>query len=206
MIRNLTALLTTSLVSLSFAHHANADWTVDNDDSRLSFISIKADTVAEVHHFEELEGWLGSDGRFRLTIMLGSVETGIEIRNERMRELFFDTEQFPTASLSANLDMSPLLSLEVGEQATLVSEARLDLLGNSTDLTIEAVVARLDASTLLVNSAQPLVVDAGVLGLSQGVEQLREIAGLPSISPVVPVSFRLTLREDEAAESTISGR
>lgn len=206
MMRNATALLTLVLLNLSFAHNARADWTIDNEYSRLSFVSIKADTVAEVHHFQELEGWLGADGRFRLNIMLASVETGIPIRNERMRELFFNTAEFPTASLSADVDMSPLLSLVVGAQTTMVSEAQLTLLGNSTDLTIETVVARLDANTLLITSAQPIVVDAGALGLTQGVEQLRQIAGLPSISPAVPVSFRLTLREDDMAESEMSRR
>lgn len=206
MMRNATALLTLVLLNLSFAHNAWADWTIDNEYSRLSFVSIKADTVAEVHHFQELEGWLGADGRFRLNIMLASVETGIPIRNERMRELFFNTAEFPTASLSADVDMSPLLSLVVGAQTTMVSEAQLTLLGNSTDLTIETVVARLDANTLLITSAQPIVVDAGALGLTQGVEQLRQIAGLPSISPAVPVSFRLTLREDDMAESEMSRR
>lgn len=206
MLRKTPALLSVFLVSLALAHSVKADWTIDNEHSRLSFVSTKANTVAEVHHFGELEGWLGSDGRFRLTILLASVETGIPIRNERMRELFFDTAEFPTAGLTASLDMTPLLSLEVGDQTSVVAEAQLKLLGNSTDLTIEAVVARLDASTLLVNSAQPIVVDADTLGLAQGVEQLREIAGLPSISPAVPVSFRLTLREDDVTGSTISRR
>ena len=160
MLRTTLALFPVFITALTLAASASADWSVDNEASRLSFVSIKANTVAEVHQFEELEGWLGADGRFRLTIMLASVETGIPIRNERMRELFFNTAEFPTARLSSTLDMSPLLTLEVGEQVNMVSEAQLSLVGNSTDLTIESVVARLDASTLLVSSAKPIIVDA----------------------------------------------
>ncbi len=206
MLRTLPVLMLSAWITLSFSTKATADWAIDNNDSRLSFVSIKANTVAEVHHFQELEGGLSAEGSFVLTIVLASVETGIPIRNERMRELFFDTGRFPTATLTSSLDLGPLLDLAVGEQTTMVAEAQLELVGSSTALTIESMVARLDANTLLVSSAQPVVLNADALGLTQGVEQLREIAGLPSISPAVPVSFRLTLREDAPAESTASQR
>lgn len=192
---------TAAALALTLSFGAQADWTVDNNDSRLSYVTIKANTIAEVNYFEEVDGLLDADGHFELNIMLASVETGIPIRNERMRQLFFDTEVFPTATLSADLDMEPLMSLASGEQMVLATGAQLTLLGNQADLTVDAVVARLDAHTLLVSSLQPLVINAEALGLGAGVEQLREIAGLPSISPAVPVSFRLTLRESTTPES-----
>jgi polyisoprenoid-binding protein YceI len=192
---------TAAALALTLSVAAQADWTVDNNDSRLSYVTIKANTIAEVNYFGEVDGLLEADGHFELNIMLASVETGIPIRNERMRQLFFDTEVFPTATLSANLDMEPLMSLATGEQMVLATGAQLTLLGNQADLTVDAVVARLDAHTLLVSSLQPLVINAEALGLGAGVEQLREIAGLPSISPAVPVSFRLTLRESTTPES-----
>lgn len=199
--------LSLSLLSLlSLPLLASADWTVDNDHSQLSFVSVKAGTVAEVHHFGSLNGWLGDDGRFRLEIDLSSVETLIPIRNERMRELLFDVEQFPQATLEAQLDLSPLKALEVGAQTEMVTEAELGLHGKTTGLTIRTVVARLAGDTLLVTSAEPLVLNADALGLTAGVERLREIAGLPSISPAVPVSFRLTLREDPAQAHAVSSR
>ncbi len=192
---------TAAALALTLSVAAQADWTVDNNDSRLSYVTIKANTIAEVNYFGEVDGLLEADGHFELNIMLASVETGIPIRNERMRQLFFDTEVFPTATLSADLDMEPLMSLATGEQMVLATGAQLSLLGNQADLTVDAVVARLDAHTLLVSSLQPLVINAEALGLGAGVEQLREIAGLPSISPAVPVSFRLTLRESTTPES-----
>jgi hypothetical protein len=50
----------------------------------------------------------------------------------------------------------------------------------------------LTADRLLVSSVRPVIVNAGPLGLDEGVERLREAAGLPSISPAVPVTFQLT--------------
>jgi hypothetical protein len=52
--------------------------------------------------------------------------------------------------------------------------------------------AKLDNATVMVASTQPLVIDAAKFGLSDGVEKLREIAGLDSISNAVPVTFVMT--------------
>jgi polyisoprenoid-binding protein YceI len=175
---------------------ALASWTVDNDHSRLSFVSVKAGTMAEAHHFEALSGVLDDEGQFDLVIDLDSVETMIPIRNERMREMLFDTATYPEATLSARLDLTAVQGLEVGEQTDIAAEAQLELVGQSTTLTIQAVVARLSDTKLLVTSAQPLTLNADNLGLGDGVEQLRDVAGLSSISPAVPVTFRLTLVKD----------
>jgi len=44
----------------------------------------------------------------------------------------------------------------------------------------------------LVVSERPVVISATQFGLAEGVESLRKIAGLPSISVAVPVSFVLS--------------
>ncbi|MEN1729228.1 MAG: YceI family protein [Pseudomonadota bacterium] len=194
MHRFLTVFLALSLVCLAPA--ALGNWTIDNEQSRLSFVSIKAGTIAEVHHFGELQGVLANDGQFELVINLDSVETLIPIRNERMREMLFDTAKHPEAKLSAQLDLAPFRALAVGEQTEIAAEAQLELSGRTSMLTVQAVVARLADDKLLVTSMQPLTLNADMLGLGEGVEALREIAGLPSISPAVPVTFRLTLVED----------
>lgn len=185
-----------ALTGLLYSSAALAGWTVDDQQSRLSFVSIKAGTIAEVHHFEQLNGTLTDDGRFSLTIDLNSVETLIPIRNERMRDQLFDTARFPNAVLNARLDLAAVHALDIGEQTRLDAEAQLELVGQSSTLTVQAVVARLSDQQLLVTSAQPLTLNAISLGLGDGVEQLREVAGLPSISPAVPVTFQLTLSAD----------
>lgn len=84
----------------------------------------------------------------------------------------------------------------VGTGAQELAWVQCGVIDQQLPLAVEVTVARLDAQTLLVQSRQPLVVYASQLGLSDGVEALREVAGLPSISPAVPVSFNLTFRED----------
>ena len=195
-----TLLLLTAL-GLSPVH---ADWTIDNDQSRVAFVSTKAGNVAEVHRFGALTGSLEADGAFTVDIALDSVDTGIEIRDQRMRELLFQTERYPRARLTAQLDMDQLKRIGPGEQGTISAEAALNLHGQRATLTINAAVAHLEDGSLLVSSEEPLVVTASQFELLAGVERLREIAGLPSISPAVPVTFRLTLRPREASVSTVS--
>jgi hypothetical protein len=58
------------------------------------------------------------------------------------------------------------------------------------------LITRTSESGLLVVSKQPVVISAAQFGLAEGVDSLREIAGLPSISVAVPVSFVLSFNAD----------
>lgn len=179
------------LVAAGCSTAANAEWTLDNSGSRLSFVSTKAGAAAEVHKFGTLEGGVDGNGRVTLSIQLDSVDTAIEIRDERMREMLFETETYPSATLAATVDTAALEAIGVGESVNMTTEAQLQLHGTETSLTANMTVARLSDSRLLAVSRDPLIVNASQVGLLAGVERLREVAGLPSISPAVPVTFVL---------------
>lgn len=170
---------------------AYAEWTLDNDSSRISFVSTKAGTAAEVHGFEAVDGRVDGDGNATLVIDLDSVNTAVPIRDERMRTLLFETGQNPTATLAASVDMEALNALEPGQETAMTAEGQLMLRGRVISLTVDMSVARLSDTRVLVASRKPLIINAGQLDLLDGVEKLREIVGLPSISPAVPVSFVL---------------
>ena len=184
------ALAVAVLIGLS-STSAAADWVLDNSSSRISFVSTKAGSAAEVHRFGELEGRVDAGGNATISIVLDSVDTAIPIRDERMREMLFETERFPTATLVASIDMDAVDALEPGESMPVTTEAQLQLHDNTVSLTVEMTVARLDEGRVLVASQKPLIVNASQVGLLDGIERLREIAGLPTISPAVPVTFVL---------------
>ena len=171
---------------------ASAEWTLNNTASTLSFITIKAQDVAEVNSFSQLSGSVGNDGHARIVIQLGSVDTLIPIRDERMREILFQTELFPTASVTTRVDLAAIQDLTPGRSMTLNAELLLNLQDRSVPVTAELLVARLADDRMLITTAKPLLVTAAALGLTEGVARLREIAGLPSISQAVPVTFILT--------------
>lgn len=173
---------------LLLANSVSAHWSLDNEASTLSFVTIKADHVGEVHTFDVLSGSIGDSGEVEITIELASVNTLIPIRNERMQALLFETNLFPDATITGMINIEALAELEAGATQTLQFEFDLSLHGRSISLTADLLVTRLDGG-LVASTLKPVIVTAESVGLVAGVEALREIAGLPSISRAVPVSF-----------------
>ena len=169
-----------------------ADWALNNAQSQLSFISIKKGDIAEVHRFDQLDGRVDTNGNVTLNIQLASVDTAIPIRDQRMREMLFNTNVFPRATLTAKVDSGALDKLATGDILTSSVEGKLSLHGQTGAVTAELAIARLGPNKLLVSSRKPLLLQAGDYELLEGVEKLREVAGLSTISKAVPVSFLLT--------------
>jgi polyisoprenoid-binding protein YceI len=193
MLRTIIAAALALLISLP----SWGQWTLDPESSALSFISTKAGTVAEVHRFERLSGTLDDGGAFELIIAMDSLNTGIEIRDERMREILFNTGEFAYATVNSTLDSALFKALAPGAVKAIEINANLQLMNQSIEVTVPALIAKMDEGSLLVSALQPVVLDAGSVGLLDGIEQLRQLAGLPSISSAVPVSFVLTFRAAE---------
>lgn len=180
-----------SLVAACSAPVASGDWQLDTERSTVSFVSIKSGEIAEAHSFSGLSGSVTTDGRAELVIDLDTVETGIDIRNERMREHLFQTDRFATARVTTTLDLAALADLGVGERRSLTLPAVLDLHGMRLDLEADVTVTDIDGRQVLVESRAPVMVHVEDFGLAGGLATLQELAGLPSITPVSPVSFSL---------------
>lgn len=172
-----------------------ADWTLDPERSAVTYVTIKSTNIPENNHFKEMRGQIDATGQVVVTLMLDSVETLVPIRNERMREILFDTANYKDAELKARIDPKALESLPVGQIQRMAAEGQLTLHGQSQTLTLSMMVGRLDADTLMVAGTEPLLIEASKFGLSEGVEKLRAIAGLPSISEAVPVVFVVTFTQ-----------
>ena len=179
-----TALVTAVLLSGA----ASAHWYLNNDASTLSFVTVKAEHVAEVHTFDTLSGEIADDGSVAITIELVSVNTLIPIRNERMQAMLFETELFPEASISAAIDLDAMAAMDAGASETIQLNFSLSMRETSRSYTAEVMVTRLEGG-LVASTLKPVIVTAEEFDLLTGVEALREVAGLPSISRAVPVSF-----------------
>ena len=171
------------------------DWTLVNEESRINFISIKASDIAEIHTFEELSGSVKNSGEAQVIINLASLETLIPIRNERMGNLLFETKLYPTATFRLGVDLQTILLTEVGKSLDVTYRGILELKSKQFSMPIKLSVTRLGDQSFSVRSSEPLLLNANRLGLSAGIESLRVIAGLPSISKSVPVTFSLIFRQ-----------
>ena len=70
----------------------------------------------------------------------------------------------------------------------------LELRDQSQTYNATVLVSRQEAG-LMATTLKPIVVNAESFDLVAGVEALREVAGLPSISRAVPVSFTVVFED-----------
>lgn len=179
---------------LFLASSAAAHWELDNNSSTLSFVTVKADHVGEVHTFDQLSGDINDDGSVQITIELASVNTLIDIRNERMQNMLFETNLFPQATISGEIDLDAVAEMDAGVSQAISVDFDLALHGESSSYTADVLVTRTE-SGVLASTVKPIIVMADTHGLVSGVEALREVAGLPSISRAVPVSFNVVFEQ-----------
>lgn len=172
-------------------------WQIAPALSQLNFVSIKAKDVAELHGFEQLSGSLSADGVFQLSVDLNSVNTGIDIRDERMKTMLFNTEEHPNIVLQSTLNITDIQALSMGDSLDLTVDSELRVLNQSHDLSIDVRIIKGSDQRLWVFSRSPLLLNGASLDLGDGIEALREIAGLPGISLAVPTSFALTLTPEQ---------
>lgn len=173
---------------------AAGSWQLVADQSNIGFVSVKGGDVGEAHSFKTLAGSVAPDGAITLTIDLASVETGVDIRNERMRDMLFDIASFPKARLTGTIDPATVRALQPGERKAMTVPVTLDLHGTTNAIEARLMLTRLDDNAVLVETAAPLILDAKAVGLGEGVEKLRAIANLPAISAAVPVTASLVFK------------
>ena len=178
------------------AGSAQAQWSLDNSASTLSFVTVKADHVGEVHTFDQLSGSIDDRGNVEIMVELASVNTLIDIRNERMQSMLFETNLFPRAMITGDVDLASFVEMSPGASITAQVEFELDIHGVSNSYNTELIVTRL-VNGVVASTSKPIIVTAASHGLVDGVEALREIAGLPSISRSVPVTFNVVFEESE---------
>ncbi|MFK8047154.1 MAG: YceI family protein [Halioglobus sp.] len=190
-----TSLARNALVAvyfLAFAATAQARLSLDPNNSSLEFISTKNNSIAESHSFGALSGSVADDGSVNLAIELDTVNTLIEIRDERVRKMLFDTANFPLAKIATKVDAALLQKiLEANETVTLDIPVTVSLHGQKRAVNASVVLAPKSGGGLLAVTARPIVIRAADFNLENGIELLRKVAGLNSISSSVPVSFRL---------------
>ncbi|HWK52799.1 MAG TPA: YceI family protein [Hyphomicrobiales bacterium] len=187
--------LSVAVALLSGAAMAQADWTLDGGASSFHYVTSKNAAVSEVNSITGLSGAIGADDKATLQLDLSTVNTAVEIRDERMRDIVFQVADFPSATISVTVDGEGLEQMQTGMPVSGSYTASVDLHGMTQELEAELEIVKLDANTLQVNLARPLIVNAASFGLQDGVEELRNLAALTTINPNVVVDFSLLYRK-----------
>jgi len=175
---------------LVLSQSAFADWVLDKNQSVLNFTTTKNASKTEIQSFEVMQGRIKGNQAV-LKVDLSSVDTGIDIRDERLRTLFFNITRFPEATASLQIDSADINAIKLGYSQEMALDAVIDLYGVKQTLAVVVQVTRLKEGKLSIFSKQPLIVNLSKFNLLEGVNKLRDIAKLQSINAAVPVTFSL---------------
>ncbi|MEM7546352.1 MAG: cytochrome c family protein [Pseudomonadota bacterium] len=170
-------------------------WTLDGDASHVAFGSIKKDKIGEVHSFSGLTGTVAADGTAEIAIDLSTVETNIEIRNERMIEHVF--KGAGTAVLKTAVDMEEVAALEVGASTVVDIEGTLTFVGTDVEIEAEMFVMRLTETDVMVTTNDMIFLNTEDAGITAGIDKLMELADLPGITRTSPVTLRLIFQAEQ---------
>lgn len=171
-----------------------AEWTLESDASHLAYGTVKIGDIGEVNSFKSLSGHVSKDGKVEIDIDLSSVETNIDIRNERMIEYVF--RKAPSATLTAQIDMAAVSGLEVGASSVMEVDAAVSFVGTDIEFYTDMFVLRVAEDVVMVSTNDMVFVSAEDAGVSDGVDKLMELAQLPEITRTVPVTARLMFRHE----------
>ena len=173
-------------------------YQVDTAQSSVQFVTTKAGQpgvggISEVQSFKRYSGGMTADGRVSFDIDLASVDTGVGIRDERMRTMLFMVQASPQARFTAQIDAAVARALPAAAFSDIELKGNLALAGQTRPVDAKLRITRLAGGALQVATRAPIVVDANQYGMKAGVEALREVMGLNFLASVAPVSFTLVL-------------
>ena len=180
------------IASSLFSSAAYADWILDAENSNISYGTVKNDMIGENNTFKTISGHLNNDGQIDIEIDLSSIDTLIEIRDGRMRDIVFKVSENATAKLSGEKDLKAYDNQEIGTSRIIETTVSLELVGQKLEHDVKLLVTRLAKNKVMVTPHGVMFIDADDYDLVDAIEILRNLAGLDSIASVISMGFYLT--------------
>ncbi|KAE9629235.1 hypothetical protein FEE96_12830 [Parasedimentitalea maritima] len=166
-------------------------WQLDQVASNITYMSIKKGHIAETNSFATVNGQISEDGTAVLTIALDSVDTAVDLRNVRMRFLFFETFLHPQAVITTHLDAADLADLPNLRRKEVTLPFSLSLHGVKAELSAPVIISLISNDRINVATVKPIPILMKDFGLEAGRAKLEEAAGV-TITPLAIVSLNLT--------------
>jgi polyisoprenoid-binding protein YceI len=166
-------------------------WVLNSEESFFHFSSVKNGDISEQHTLTSLVGEASFTGKIVVRLDLTSLDTGIDIRDQRMREFLFEVEKFPVARIEADYDLAVFGEIAPGETQIIAMPFTLKLHGIEKQMEISVTVYRSEWNKVIITPTEDLIIDAADFNLEEGINTLKSLAGLNDISTRVPVTFKL---------------
>ncbi len=163
-------------------------WVLQPEASSLRFQSVKNQSKIESSSFATISGEINPSGKAGVKILLDSVDTKIDLRNVRMRFLFFETFKFPEATISVQLDAADIADLAQVRRKTMVLPYTITLHGITKALEANLALTLIDDDLVAVSTNEPITLAVADFALTDGLEKLEDAASV-EIVPSTTVTF-----------------
>ena len=170
-------------------------WHLLPDASSLNFQSVKQQTKVETSSFASFTGAIDPSGRAEIRIQLESVDTKVDLRNVRMRFLFFESFLYPEAVVTLQLDPVLFRNIKKVRRKVVPLTYTLNLHGVSKSFDTKVVATLLGPHKIAVSTQSPISVAASDFNLLEGIQKLEEAAGV-KIIPSAAVTFDFVFKRN----------
>lgn len=166
-------------------------WTLNTEDSGIHFVTVKKEHTGEVSRYTDISGSIAVDGMATFAIDLNSVESNIDVRNERLRNFLFETNILPSMYYNVDINPADIETMSVGATRLDTLAGTLSLHGIHQAVSADVLIVKHADNRVSVSTRAPILVDSKNFDMAGGIEVLRTVANLSAIGEVVPVTFRL---------------
>jgi OOP family OmpA-OmpF porin len=184
----------------------NQDWVLNASQSNVYMQTEKLENTIEKHRFTSIEGNISKDGDATVKIDLNTLDTGIDLRNVRMRFLLFETYKFPNAIITAKIDKSKLTELTTRSRINYMLMAKVNLHGIMREIQIPVEIARVNDTTVSVSTIKPVDVSAETFDFMKGIGKLSDAMGGIRIVPAASITFDLVFGTGNARPALEAAR
>ena len=193
--------LTASAASAADAPFAGG-WVLDPTASELRVTSIKKGNLAETSTFASFGGTIEEDGAAEIRIQMESIDTKIDLRNVRMRFLFFESFKFPEAVIATRISPAAIADLAQTRRKAVDLSYALTIRGITAQRTDRVMLTLMDDNTVAVATAGPIYIKLSDFDLENGRQKLQEAANV-DIVPLGTVTFDFLFRRKNATGVTL---
>jgi len=177
------------LFSSNISRASETKLELNKSQSKISFISVKKEIIAEINYFNKFNVSLSDNGQFILTIDLTSVDTHIPVRDNRIKNFLFETIRFPQARFQGSVSPAIYTNLKSGQFVNTIIKGSLYLHGIQKEITVPVKIIKLANGQLNVFNTERYLLNANSFGLKNGIDKLKSLAKLNAINAVIPISF-----------------
>jgi OOP family OmpA-OmpF porin len=198
--------LMAGLQSVGAQSFLNEDWVLNPTQSNVYMQTEKLENTVEKHRFTSIEGTVTKNGDASIKIDLNTLDTGIDLRNVRMRFLLFETFKFPDLVVTAKIDKTKLTELATRTRINYSLHSRVEMHGIAKEFDIPVEIARVNDTTVTVSTIKPLDVAGETFDFMRGIGKLADAMGGIRIVPSASISFDLTFGTGRAKPALEAAR